>query len=124
MHITKNHIRNTKHFFLTWFVLFALSPCVVKEALFSQVNITYAKPLNKSKTTSLTNSCQYSQNDNQQISVSKQLKINKEIEPVSSFDNPYFVIYRPKINSKYYKTFSGNSPPKYILYKRLKIDIV
>lgn len=106
-----------------WFVLFALSPCVVKEALFSIANVEYAKPTNKTKTTAPTSACQYSQNDNQQISVTRKATIGKRMEPVSVSVNPYFVARSIGINAKYSKTFSGNSPPMYILYKRLKLDI-
>ena len=112
-----------KHILLMWFALFALSPCVVKEVLFSVANAEYSKPLNKSKTITPTNSCQYSQNDNQRISVVKQSDTNKEIEPFDVSENLFFVVRSTKINSKYSKTSSGNSPPKYILYKRLKLDV-
>lgn len=120
---TKNHIRNVRHILLMLFVLFALSPCVVKEAMFSLANAEYAKPLNMSKATAPTNSCQYSQNDRQQNSVVKQSDINKEIEPFNVSENLFFVVRSTKINNKYSKKSSGNSPPKYILYKRLKLDV-
>ena len=119
----KNHIKNMKHILLMWFALFALSPCVVKEVLFSVANAEYSKPLNKSKTTTPTNSCQYSQNDNQQISVVRKSNTNQEIEPFDVSENLFFVVCSTKINGKYTKTSSGNSPPKYILYKRLKLDV-
>ncbi len=120
---TENHIRNTKHILLMWVVLFSLSPCIVKEALFSSASVGYAKPLNKSKTTAPTNSCQYSLNENQQVSVVKQSKINKQIEPTDFSEKRLFVIRSTKIHGNYSKTFSGNGPPKYILYKRLKLDV-
>ncbi len=87
------------------------------------VSTDYAKPLNKSKTIAPTSSCSYSQNDNQQISVVKKAKINKEIEPVQVVNNLCFTVLSSKVYNDYSKTSSGNSPPKYILYKRLKIDI-
>ncbi|MDD3772229.1 MAG: hypothetical protein RBT46_01530 [Weeksellaceae bacterium] len=120
---TKNHIRNTQHIVLMWFVLFALSPCVVKEAFFGISNTEYAKPFNKTRTITPTNSCQYSQNEKQQISVVKQSDINKEIEPFVVSENLFFAVRSIKINNKYSKNSSGNSPPKYILYKRLKLHI-
>lgn len=117
------YIRNAKHILLMCFILFALSPCIVKEVLFGPAIVEYAKPLNKSKTTTQTNSCQYSQTENQQISVVKQTKINKQTEPVDFLASQPFVARSAKILGKYSKTFSGNSLPKYILYKRLKLDI-
>lgn len=119
----KPHIGNVKHIVLMWFVLFALSPCVVKEALFSVANVEYAKPTNKTKTTAPTNACQYSQNDNQQISVTRKANIGNHTEPADVSVNLFFVVRSIGINTKYSKTFSGNSPPKYILYKRLKLDV-
>lgn len=119
----ESQIKNFRHIVLMWFVLFSLSPCTVKEALFHSVNTDYAKPLNKSKTTVPTSSCSYSQNDNKQISVVKKSEISKQIEPVDVADKPYFAVLSTKVYNDYSKTSSGNSPPKYILYKRLKIDI-
>lgn len=121
---TTSHIRTARHILLMWFVLFALSPCIVKETLFSGINVEYAQPLNKSKTTTPTNSCQYSQNDNRQISVVKQSNINKQTEPVDISGNQHWIARSAKIYGNHSKTFPGNSPPKYILYKRLKIAIV
>lgn len=119
----RKHIKYLKHIVLILFLLFSLSPCTVKEALFHSVNTDYAKPLNKSRTTTPTSSCSYSQNDNKQISVVKKAKINKEIESFNSVNNLCFAILSVKVYNDYSKTSSGNSPPKYILYKRLKIDI-
>ncbi len=117
------HIKKFRHIVLMWLVLFSLSPCTVKEALFHSVNTDYAKPLNKSKTTTPTSSCSYSSTENLQISVVKKSEISKQIEPVNFFDNPFFTILSATVYNEYSKTSSGNSPPKYILYKRLKIDI-
>lgn len=119
----KQNIKNLKRLLWVWFAFFALSPCVVKEAMFSVVNAEYLQPLNKSKTTAPTSSCQYSQNENQQISVVKQSKINKQTEPAEVSGNLFFVVRSVGINPRYSKTISGNSPPKYILYKRLKLDV-
>nr|WP_298005803.1 hypothetical protein [uncultured Flavobacterium sp.] len=118
----ENHIKKFRHIVLMWFVLFSISPCSVKEALFYSVNTDYAKPLNKSKTSAPASSCSYSQNDNTQTSVVKKSKVYKRIDPVNVSNNLYFAVLSAKVYNDYSKT-SGNSPPKYILYKRLKIDI-
>lgn len=120
---TTTYTSKGKHIVWVCVVLFALTPCIVKEAFFGLVNIDYAKPLNQSKTTSHTNTCQYAQNEIRQISASKQTKESKQLAAVSFFTHQYFVVRSAKINNKYSKTFSGNSPPKYILYKRLKLHI-
>ena len=118
----ENHIKNIRHIVLMWFMLFSLSPCTVKEVLLHAVNTEYTKPFNKSKTTQ-TNPCQFASNEYQQISAAQQSKINKKIEPVDIVCNYAFPAYAAKMDKNYSKTSTGNSPPKYILYKRLKIDI-
>lgn len=105
-----------------YFILFALSPCIVKEALLEMANVEYSKPLNKSKTTTQVNSCQYFQNASRQISTIKNANISKQTAPVCFSDNLYFFVSSDK-TGKYSKNTSGNSPPKYILYKCLKLDI-
>jgi len=119
----KTHITIIKPLILTWFVLFSLSPCTVKEVFFNSVNTSYTKPLNKSRTTSQTSFCSYSQSDIQQISFVKKSKINKQVKPFYSTVNHCSDLISPQDYNHYSKTSSGNSPPKYILYKRLKIDI-
>lgn len=115
--------RMAKHILSVCVILFALIPCTIKEALLGSLNVEYAKPLNKSKTTTTTKLCHYSQNENQQISITKETKINQELQLIDFSAKPNFVISSAKIYAKYSKTFSGNSPPKYILYKRLKVNI-
>lgn len=119
----KKHIKITKHILLMWLVVFALSPCITKEALFSVVNAEYTKPLNKTKTTAQARSCQYSLSDIQQISIVKQSKIKKQTDPVRIFTNPFDVVRSIGKISYYSKTFSGTSPPSYILNKRLKLNV-
>lgn len=120
----KKHIENTRHILLMWFILFSLSPCTVKEIISNSINIDYAQPLNKSKTVAQTTpSCQYSFNDSQHISVTEKSKLNKQTRPVDFNNNLDFEVRSINVQNNYSKTSSGNSPPKYILYKRLKINI-
>ncbi len=116
MYKAKSHITNLKHLLWVWFALFALSACAVKDAVFSAANAKYAIPLNKTKTTIPASSCHYSQVQDQQISVVKQSKINKQTEPAEITANSFFVFCSISINTLYPQTTSGNSPPKYILY--------
>lgn len=105
--------------------LFSLSPCIVKEALFSFVNIENiieVKSLNQSKT-ALQSTCLYSIVD-QQTSTVRQSEINKQFELIDLFNTPDFAFFTIKYNEKYSTIFYSNTPPKYILFKRLKIDIV
>lgn len=122
MRKTTHPIRNTKHFVLMWFVLFAFSPCVVKEALFSTVNIAYTQPLNKSKTTSPADACQSMQRAASQVSVPQRLNITKGSESATGHRD---VVVRPVYeNLAHTNAYTGNAPPKYILYKRLRLDVV
>lgn len=121
---TESHIGNFRHILLMWFMLFSLSPCSVKETMLSTAHTSYAKPLNISKATATVGSCLYLQNKSQQISVAYKFTVDKQFEGVDFRGNQYFDVYPAKVCSTYPKTSSGNSPPKYILYKRLKIAIV
>jgi len=122
MRKTTHPIRNTKHFVLMWFVLFAFSPCVVKDALFSTVNIAYTQPLNKSKTTSPADACQSMQRAASQVSVPQRLNITKGSESATGHRD---VVVRPVYeNLGHTNAYTGNAPPKYILYKRLRLDVV
>ncbi len=116
--------KNTRHIFLLCFVLFALSPCVIKASFFGNANLTYSKPLNKSKTTAQLNACQYSGDNKLQISCSQQVNVDKAMLPIFVFGNQCAFAYACQTNYQYLEIFSGNSPPKYILYKRLKLDMM
>ncbi|ADY51167.1 hypothetical protein Pedsa_0588 [Pseudopedobacter saltans DSM 12145] len=94
---------------------------MAKESLFLTLNTDYTKPLNKSRTTAQKSACSYLKKENQQLSSEKKSKVNKQIETVNFFG--YYAVNSVKIHSDYSHISSGNSPPKYILYKRLKIDI-
>jgi len=117
------HIKIVRHIILIWFVLFSLSPCIVKEVIFSSINADYVRPLNKSKIITSANTCLYSQNVKQEISIVKKSKLSKEVEYLDFLDNTWFELHSTSVYNKYSKTSSGNSPPIYILYKRLKIGI-
>lgn len=117
---TKAHIIKSKRVVLVWLVLFSLAPCTIKEVLFQSVNIAYSKPLNKSQTTS--NACQFTSRENYRFSFAKYSGQCKHVEPNDFLDRLRFADQTVKPLLAHAKTFSGTSPPKYILYKRLKID--
>ncbi len=107
-----------------WIVLFSLSPCTVKEALSDSISIDYAKPLNKAKTTIPATSCSYTENENQQISVVIQSKVNQKSALDYSLHCQNYPSCSFVVNDDYSKNTLSNSPPKYILYKRLKVNLV
>lgn len=117
------NISNVKQLLLVCFALIALSPCIVKETVYGLTVEDYQKPLNKSRTTVQSFTCQFYQQDNLETTTSKQQNSEAEIAEIVSLSLPNFKIHQPGFNNHYSKTFSGNSPSKYILYKRLKLDI-
>ncbi len=120
----KYHIKHFNHIVLMWFVLFSLSPCVVKETLLQSVNTAYSKPLNQSRAITLIGSCFYTENEKTQSSVGKKIAIN-QYDYFSSFLEHLCLAKQSVTTYNHYSgKLSGNSPPKYILYKRLKIAIV
>lgn len=112
-----------KHIVSLCFVLFALSPCIAKQGLLNPVMVEFDKPLSQSKTTTHTSSCSYSQSDSYQVSVNKQIDNKNHSEPVDLIIQEPIAPQPDKTLGRQDNTSSGNSPPKYILYKRLKLDI-
>lgn len=107
---------------MTCFLLFALSSCAVKESVLGLMQTDYAKPTNRSQTTSQNGFCSYTVATGKEVSVDNRAKIKTQKGFV--FKGNLIEIGHKKNTESYSKTFSGNSPPKYILYKRLKLHIV
>lgn len=124
MHTIVKHIRTAKHLFLTCFLLFALSSCAVKESFLGMVLTDYTKPTNRSQTTTQNGFCSYNIATGKEASVTDHSKIKCRKESDFFTGNYVLDIYSKKSTQFFSKTFSGNSPPKYILYKRLKLPIV
>ncbi|WP_431612426.1 hypothetical protein [Chryseobacterium sp. 'Rf worker isolate 10'] len=104
---------------------FSLSPCSVKRNVLDIFDIQYISGLNKIKTTSsLSFSCDAA-SASSGISALKN-KIQKRYR--YSFPGFYSGTGNPveeNISFNEYSGYStGNSPPKYILFKRLKLNLV
>lgn len=104
---------------------FSLSPCSVKRNVLDIFDIQYISGLNKIKTTSsLSFSCDAA-SASSGISALKN-KIQKRYR--DSFPGFYSGTGNPveeNISFNEYSGYStGNSPPKYILFKRLKLNLV
>lgn len=120
----KQHNINIRHFFMMCFIVFAFSPCTVKNVFSDAFGITSVKPLNKIKTTTnSTNFCQYIQSDKNQTLTSKKSKIYKSDFVYFEVLKNAFVFKSSNKKTYYLKHFSSNSPPMYILFKRLKLDV-
>jgi hypothetical protein len=122
-HLTK-HITTTKHLLWVCFMVFAFSTCAVKDLFYDFVNLEYSKPLNKSKTTLNGSSCQYTKVNTAETLIVQQSEIAQEFDCNGVAEKPTFEIRSKQLSSADVLHFSGNSPPKYILYKRLKLDVV
>lgn len=116
-------MRNTKHILTMCLLLFALSPCVVKGGMLGASVIEQAKSLNKTRATTQVVSCQYTQTESQQVAGEHYQQLIKVLGGAGCFADSQYGFDIVKSWNSYSKTFSGNSPPKYILYKRLKLDI-
>ncbi|PKF74028.1 hypothetical protein CW752_11525 [Chryseobacterium sp. PMSZPI] len=105
-------------------LVFSLSPCSVKRDVLDIFDIQYISGLNKVKATSgFSVSCDANSNTSSGISISK---------AETKLKNKDFLYVKLIVKSPKKKTFlneysghtTGNSPPKYILFKRLKLSMV
>lgn len=120
---TDGHIHRMKRIALIWFILFSLSPCALKAVLVDSINTDFAKTLNKAQATAPINACQYVRNDSRQAALVKQAKKDEKRLFFDFLGHQRVVAAAVKTYGKYSKTHTGNSPPKYILFKRWKFDI-
>lgn len=119
------HMKTYKTVITMLVLVFSLSPCSVKRNVLDIFDIQYISGLNKVKiTSSLSFSCDMA-SASTGVSVSK-AKIQGQYK--DSFFNFYSTAgnsVEEKIAFNEYSGHStGNSPPKYILFKRLKLNLV
>lgn len=122
---TKIHMKTYKAVIMMLILAFSLSPCSVKRNVLDIFDIQYISGLNKVKTTSNpASNCDFSSTSSK-ISVSKNVVKDKHSNIFSNFtaavENTQYV----NLTFNDYSGHStGNSPPKYILFKRLKLNLV
>lgn len=117
-------IKSMKRILLLLVVLFSLAPCTVKAVLFQSFATEYNRPLNKSRTTQVTNNlCEVQVGVSQ--SVVKDVKIGKIILLPGGKQTliPFCSVCLNCSLRDDTKQASGNDPPMYILYKRLRFDM-
>lgn len=122
---TRTYINFYKTIVVILLLSFSLSPCSVKRDLLGVFDIQHLSTLNKVKTTvSPTAHCDLvHQNFSSKTSVSKTDFKGKEtfsfqLTSVSNFSEDTI------FQNKYSGATSGNSPPKYILFKQLRLNLV
>ncbi|WP_223605826.1 hypothetical protein [Chryseobacterium sp. OSA05B] len=126
MRTTGTPMKNYKALIMMLILVFSLSPCSVKRDLLSIFDIQYISGLNKVK---ITDSVQSYACDSVTERSSSQVSASKSI--LKSKEHKYFTDTVPspeegkiRFQNKYSGTTTGNSPPKYILFKRLKLHVV
>ncbi|MCZ2100545.1 MAG: hypothetical protein LC107_03295 [Chitinophagales bacterium] len=108
------------------FIVLAFSPCVVKGILSQTVDIAYVKPLNKTKSTFQNSSCQASLSMDLAFSYAKKVVIGQKalwdvVVDVIPVFRPSLIKHISRI--QLFFDVSANAPPKYILFKRLKLAV-
>lgn len=124
MKTVKKQTQFIKSTMIALLVLFSLTPCTVKAFALDLVDVTYERPINPSKTT-----VQESQCDSFELQEVNTVELNENQLsdvtnfPVKSIDNVYSsTLTRAKYSYNSQK-ISSDLPPKYILFKRLKLAL-
>ncbi|WP_374462288.1 hypothetical protein [Chryseobacterium sp.] len=125
MHHSGFHMKTYKAVVTMLILVFSLSPCPVKRNILDIFDIQYISGLNKVKTTSsLSFSCDEA-SVSSGISVSKNKVQNQYNKFLSGLTAAAVSSVEEKIFLNNYSGHStGNSPPKYILFKRLKLNLI
>ena len=105
-------------------VAFSLSPCSLKREVLEVFDIQHVDTLNKVKTTAPSFSDCESFNSSSKVSASKADFKFKGIAFSDFLQSDNLNFEEHTFSQKNYSgNTSGNSPPKYILFKRLKLDM-
>ncbi|WP_106915163.1 hypothetical protein [Chryseobacterium aurantiacum] len=122
---TKVHMKTYRAIITMLILVFSLSPCSVKRNVLDIFDIQYISGLNKVKTTSgLSQNCDIATHSSKtSVSKTEAKIINKKF--FFAFDSTTSNIREEKIFfNEYSGHTTGNSPPKYILFKRLKLSMI
>lgn len=122
---TRIHMNTYKAIITMLILVFSLSPCSVKRNVLDIFDIQYISGLNKVKTTSgVSLNCDISSTSSK-IVISKTESKSKYKGSFSFFTTNTGHTEQDKLFFNEYSGHStGNSPPKYILFKRLKLNLV
>ncbi|WP_142723257.1 hypothetical protein [Chryseobacterium sp. ON_d1] len=119
---TKTHTKTYKAVIMMLILVFSLSPCSVKRDVLDLFDIEYISGLNKVRTTT-----GVSLNCDTSIVSSKTSLSKAEVKYRASFLSSIVISKITGKESIFFNKYSGhatgNSPPKYILFKRLKLNL-
>lgn len=122
MPASKIHMKNYKAIVLMLILAFSLSPCSLKRDVLGIFDIQHISGLNKVKITTGA-ACELSNQTSSGTAISKSdaKLINKSFH----FNRNSSLCCETSVSTlnSYSGQTSGNSPPKYILFKRLKLHI-
>lgn len=125
MPIPGTHMKNYKALIMMLILVFSLSPCSVKRDFLGIFDIQHISGLNKIKITAgSVSACDLSANASSARSISSKAGVKRKWEG-ALFNSNTVLSFRGTKNTlnKYSGQASGNSPPKYILFKRLKLNL-
>lgn len=118
------YMKTYKAIIMMLVLVFSLSPCSVKRNVLDLFDIQYISGLNKVKTTSGPSFSCDTASASSQVSVSK----SRSTRLTGSFMYSNTVAKNIREEKLFFNKYSGhstgNSPPKYILFKRLKLSLV
>lgn len=121
----KFHNKTYKVIILMLVVFFSLSPCTVKKDLLAIFDIQHISSFNKVKTTPVDSySCESFETSSRKVSISKSDLTSKKYIVFNDLSSIVFPQKDSFFQNRYFWFTTGNSPPKYILFKRLKLDMI
>ncbi|KFF29424.1 hypothetical protein IQ37_05225 [Chryseobacterium piperi] len=120
----KIHMKIYKTIITVLVLIFSLSPCSIKRNLLDIFDIEYINTFNKVKITYQASGCSGSTEFKSTKTIVSKGDLKSDHHPFS-FRIPAFCFSTEgqKSLNNYSGYTSGNSPPKYILFKRLKISM-
>lgn len=122
MNRTNRHIKKAQWLVFLLAVLIALTPCIIKESLLDSFDLTFERPLNKNKSTQSFNPSCVTEMQSQAQTAERSMTVVTLLPQITKFPL-YWALPEKTVLKKQSKKASGNSPPIYILYKRLKFDM-
>ncbi|WP_407427171.1 hypothetical protein [Arcticibacter sp.] len=117
----KKHIQVGKRIALMLLVLFSLSPCSAKQRLLATLNIDYNNHLNKTRATAHLYNCSSNTVTSSKAEVAR---FFIELKKDQLYRNANLNMLDKLLHKSALERIArlgGSSPPKYILFKRLKI---
>lgn len=103
-------------------IVFALMPCSVKNMYFQDGGSLFFKSLNATKVVPTSSSCFYTFSQSKEH-ISSQKK--EDLFSIKGFSNETVIAYGTNlIDKREVVVYQSNAPPFYILYNRLKVDVL